>query len=852
MESAHNPPGDDGPSPTDGLLDVSAAMRQVRDYASLLAVEMVHWANNKPENYGSKPKIGGHQASSLSSVEILTALYMRELRAGDRLAIKPHAAPVLYALMYMMGRLSEQDMGRLREIGGPQPYPTWQKSKHFVDYTTSSEALGVSATVYDAYEARYQSDNASGLGLSSSIRSRYYAHCGDGELTEGQIDESLYDAGRWRLDNLCWVVDLNRQSLDRNMDDSGRLDAWAEAKFRGHGFEVINLRWGSKLEGFFEKGMGGEVLRDRLDGLDDQHLQLLLSVDGTLARALISGSSAPSMREQPERIELMERFLRGAPVEQSRGALLKTVLRELNDKQLWELLGDLGGHDLDVLQGAFAKAREVERRPVCIIAHTIKGHGTPMRAHPENHGMLLGDDALKAYRQKLLPGVGTGTGIFPRPTETSEAGRLLRMRVSGLFPDGSRVPVPTPELPEEIAEGTLQMAVRKSMTTGEAFQSMNLALLRTSLKPRLQFAAPDVGQTTHLGPVIRAHGVYSPNPRPHLFEWLTRERRAVFDWRETARAHFHCLGIAEGNAMLWAWAFGRQKNVGEGKAALVPVVTVYDKFFERGLNQLDYATYGGARFIAVGVPSGTGLSRETATHQSIFTPRILMDLPGITSYEPAYAEDVRAIYLWAVRHINSAEGEAVYLRLSTQPLAQPTLPGEAAEGAVRGAYWLYHPELQPRAVEGLPEGAPRVHIFATGRKVADALAASERLASEHGIDAAVLNVTSYERLWREWDAFNENVTSAEADPDADYWLNQLVPEQDTGVPLIITGDFVPSVAEWVSSALHRVRPHRFLGPRRNGEAGDLESIDRLHGMHADDIVRAATEAIRWNAESGTS
>src|SRR5690606_12020774 len=149
------------------------------------------------------------QASSMSSVDLLCALYLDVLGPRDRVAIKPHAAPVLYSAMHLMGELPESQMLRLRERGGPQPYPTRPKNPRFVDYTTSSEALGVAATIYDAYAAKVHNQylgERAGLG---PVPSRYFAHCGDGELTEGQIDESLYDAGRWGLDNLVWVVDLN-------------------------------------------------------------------------------------------------------------------------------------------------------------------------------------------------------------------------------------------------------------------------------------------------------------------------------------------------------------------------------------------------------------------------------------------------------------------------------------------------------------------------------------------------------------------------------------------------------------------------------------------------------------------
>lgn len=239
-------------------------------YVGKGALSMIDHANHKPENRGQKPKIGGHQASSMSSLHLLGALYLHVLRAPDRLAVKPHAAPVLYSLMHLLGVLDGARMRRLREIDGPQPYPTQLADPRFVDYTTSSEALGVCATIYDAYAARVHEAQ-----LGTRLDATYWAHCGDGELTEGQIDESLYDAGRWRLSNLVWVVDLNRQSLDRVMDDSGRLEAWVAAKFRAHGWQVRNLRWGRRAEALFARP-GGDALQALLERMSDVHFHPLL------------------------------------------------------------------------------------------------------------------------------------------------------------------------------------------------------------------------------------------------------------------------------------------------------------------------------------------------------------------------------------------------------------------------------------------------------------------------------------------------------------------------------------------------------------------------------------------------
>ncbi|TNF34250.1 MAG: pyruvate dehydrogenase, partial [Deltaproteobacteria bacterium] len=285
-----------------------AVYQVIRDHVAKGALSMIDVANHKPANRNQKPKIGGHQASSMSAVDLLSALYLHALAPGDRLAVKPHAAPVVYALMHLFGVLSADAMTRLRELGGPQPYPTKLKSPLFVDYTTSSEGLGVAATIYDAYGALHHNRALADVG-GRPLATTFFAHCGDGELTEGQIDESLYDAGRWRLNNLIWIVDLNRQSLDRVMDDSGRLERWVAGKFTGHGWQVRNLRWGARAEALFARA-GGDALRAVLERLSDALYHPLTLIDGDAVRSALTGATA---HEDPAVAGLLADYARRLP-----------------------------------------------------------------------------------------------------------------------------------------------------------------------------------------------------------------------------------------------------------------------------------------------------------------------------------------------------------------------------------------------------------------------------------------------------------------------------------------------------------------------------------------------------------
>ncbi len=789
--------------------------RRVEDWASWLAVWMVYWANNKPENKGQKPKVGGHQASVVSSSSILTAHYLHHRRPQDRIAVKPHAAPFLYALMYMMGRVSRNEMENLRELGGPPAYPTQHHHPSFVDYSTSIEGLGCSATVGDAYEAVVQNAH-----FDADIDTRYHALVGDGELTELQIGGSLYEAGRRRLSNLCWWIDLNRQSLDRVMEDSpqGSTGAWASSLFKANGWHVIDLRWGSRITATFDR-QGGATLRRRLESLSDSHYQSLLLLDGATIRKALTGSVE---HEDPTMADFLGRFVSGSPANEP-----LEVLADYSDDELKELVEDLGGHDLAALISAEEEARSVGDRPTAVVCHTVKGWRLPGWAgHPENHGALLSEDFMEEYRNRL--GFPAGDP-FALPSD-GDISRLLSEQVEYLFPETTRTSVSYP-IEKTPAWDEIRSATSGRRSSSAVFGNLNLAYLRSSIGKHLAFIAPDVGLTTHLGGVIRASGVFDTDPPEDLTRFLREQKKQPFGWRLTPAGQFHSIAINEGVAVLLAFAMGRGKFAVEGKVRLIPIVTIYDVFWKHAYTQLYYALYDKARFIAVGTPSGTSLSRESGTHQSIQTPAVFMGLPNIIYYEPAFAADTQVIYHWAIDQIMAEQGESVYLRLTTQDIEQPDIDdtSDFRENVIRGGYW--HLELRREA--GYEPGRNTASVFATGPVIVEAIRASEILRNQ-GLFVNICNVTSWERMKRDWERYWSEPDRWE-DPSAGYHLNDLIPDDEIRTPMVVVGDFAPQVAEWIGGALGR--SVAILGPRGFSKTGRLEAVRALHGIDAGSIVR---------------
>ncbi len=299
-----------------------------------LAVRMIHEANHvRPSTDGIK--VGGHQASSASVVSILTALYFRWLRAGDLVAIKPHASPAYHSLQYLLGNLDASMLTRLREFGGLQSYPSRTKDPDRVDFSTGSVGLGAVAPMFAALADRYLR-----LHFRESIASqparRFVALVGDAELDEGNVWEAILEEGLGELGNVTMIVDLNRQSLDRVVP--GIRIRRVEGMFAAAGWHAIEAKYGQLLQERFAQP-GGDALRERIDDMENEDYQILIRRPGA---------------------ELRERLLEGAPA--SRRDDLARNVRDVPDDDLPRLIGDLGGHDQVELERAFRGA-DAETHP---------------------------------------------------------------------------------------------------------------------------------------------------------------------------------------------------------------------------------------------------------------------------------------------------------------------------------------------------------------------------------------------------------------------------------------------------------------------------------------------------------
>ena len=767
-----------------------AVLAEIERRVLWLAVRIVDYANRERPK-GDALKVGGHQASSASMVTLMTALYVADLRAEDRVSVKPHASPVLQAIEYLLGRLDRSYLTRLRDFGGLQSYPSRTKDPYPVDYSTGSVGLGSAAPLFGALADRFTRSR-----LGASTGGRFISLLGDAELDEGNIWEALADPLTRRLGNVLWIVDLNRQSLDRVIP--GIRAAELEAQFRANGWDVIELKYGRQLREAYARE-GGDLLRRRIDEMPNEQYQSLFGASEEVVRATVLDGGSDRERASLER--LLDGYADGvAP-----------------------LVRDLGGHDLLDVLDALRRARETPDRPTVVFAYTIKGYGLEMAGRPQNHSALL--DADQIDRLRTATGLTAETEWDGYAADSAE-GRLLteaRRRLDrGDRGAAALVPVPA----------TLSERDPGATSTQAAFGRVLLDLSRVEgVSERLVTVAPDVSSSTNLGGFINKTGVWGPDEEP-VYDTM---EDSPLKWRVGPSGQHIEMGIAEMNLVLLlgqlglSWDFQRER--------LFPIGTLYDPFVMRALEGIVYSTYSGSKFVLAGTPSGISLSREGGAHQSLNTPGIGIETPGLTYAEPCYARELEWLLLDALTRMQTPDGEALYLRLSTSPIDQEPFTAAAAH--------LGEDHLRADVVAGgfrLREPGPsddRVILAACGAIVPETLAAAVLLAEEEGVEATVLCLSSPDRLYRDWQAHRAApLHGATVTPSH---LESLVLPDEQGLPVVTVIDGASHALSFVGSALGvRSVP---LGVDRFGQTGSQPEVYAEYEIDAASIATAALIAL---------
>jgi len=784
-------------------------LNHVVDRAFAQTMYMIYTANHRPEKAPGDPKVGGHPASCASSMHVLAGLHLAVREPQDFVCCKPHASPVDHALHHLLDLFRREDGSWLNEeeskeaMHGLRRYATPEAPDVFQSYHARSDpdsfhflpsgSVGIPpvVSVYLALAHRYARDH----GWSVRAGTHFWSLIGDSEFREGSLLECLPDVAERQLGNVTWIIDYNRQNLDgtripneRSLKgaDCDRIERTAGA----NGWRVVQLRHGSYRESLFTRE-GGAALRELFEGAlsDFEYQMLLLGRDADELRR-------SSVQHVPE---------------------CREVIESLSDEELWLAFLDVGGHDLERVIDVLREARRDDEVPTLIIAHTIKGLNLECQAHPGNHSALPN----AAEMSRLLEQAGlTSDDPFQRFPADSPEGAFLAER-SRLFREGMAsdrelraanrawiraqierdgdIPAALgidlslfPRTHTQWMWGQLATKLVRIGTADEGGPQAAAASSAAELPPdeqRWKTAAdfvltlsPDVGTSTNISPAMDQR-IYGSAEAAEAERELDARHPKLVGHQEMWTRHIR-FEIAEANCMSAVAAFGKMAHY--TGLPFFPIMTVYDFFIKRALDQLYYNLYWGAEFVIMGTPSGVTLSSEGAQHSW----KSDIQIPNLITWEPVFAVEMDWILADAIaRHMHDTnEGRrGVLIRGVTRgvrqaafleqlrahanckqapvnaplkpagagsewgadavdestlaPLADEELLERAREACLRGAYYL----VDWRGYAGYEPGENVVRLFAMGALAVEAVEASQRLL-ERGVFADVIVVSSPELL----------------------------------------------------------------------------------------------------------
>jgi len=747
------------------MIDKNKFLKLIEQKILWLSCWMIHNANHIRSNDDGL-KVGGHQASSASIVSIMTALYFDILRPEDRVAVKPHASPVFHAIQYLSGLQTKENIQNFRGFGGAQSYPSRTKDVDDVDISTGSVGLGVAMTSFISLTQDYIANKAFGKNLR---KGRMIALVGDAELDEGNIYECLQEGWKHDLRNVWWIIDYNRQSLDGVVHEG--LSERLSSVFEAFGWNLVVLKYGKlQKEAFSEPG--GEQLKKWIDDCPNQLYSALIYEGGATFKQRVLDDIGDQN-------------------------IVSQLINKRTDEEFLDLMANLGGHCVYTLCDAFKNIKD--DKPTAFIAYTIKGWGTPLAGHKDNHAGLMTKVQMETFKSKLGVIDGNEWNTFLDDKSNQELDKYIK---SLPFQRAGHRKYKSKKI-----EVDSNISIKDtSISTQNAFGKIldQYAKNNTEFSNRIITTSPDVSVSTNLGPWINRKGLFSRVESSDTFR--DRKIPSAQKWIFSKEGQHLELGIAEMNLFLMLGAAGLSHELfGE---RLFPVGTVYDPFIARGLDAMNYACYQDARFMLAGTPSGISLAPEGGAHQSIGTPLIGISQPGLLSFEPAFADELSIIMSYGFDYLQMENGGSVYLRLSTRSIEQPHrhIDESLKTNILKGGYWLKKPGPNPQLV-----------IVYQG-VIANEVIEAASILGERFKDIGVLSITSSDNLFHDWKNKSSNLHTHKEQSHIEVLLDYI--SKDTKLITVIDGH--PMTLSWLGSVFgHKTIP---LGVDRFGQTGNIKDL----------------------------
>ncbi len=801
--------------------------RRIRAYIRWNAAVMVSRANHRSEG------IGGHLSTYASSASLYEVGFNHFFRGkadgghGDQIFVQGHASPGIYARAFVEGRLSEDQLDNYRqEVGGKglPSYPHPRLLPDFWEFPTVSMGLGPLCAIYQAHVNRYLLHRE----LADTSASRVWAFPGDGELDEVESLGALGVAGREHLDNLIFVVNCNLQRLDGPVRGNGKIIQEAEAVFRGAGWNVIKVIWGSKWDDLLARDVDG-VLLDKMNTTPDGEFQKYATESGAYIREHFFG---PDPR-------------------------LRRLVEHLSDEDLQAL--PRGGHDYRKLYAAYKLATEQVGAPTVILAKTIKGWtlGPEIEARNATHQIKKMTKAQllalrdRLYLQQEIPDEALDPEVPPyyRPPEGSPAHDYLSARrkvLAGPVPARVVVPRSTPPADPKVFSDLLSGSGTQSVSTTMAFARLLRGLVRDSgVGPFVAPIVPDEARTFGLEPLIAESKIYAPEGQ----RYTPVDSDLILRYAEDRKGQVLEEGITEAGAM--ASFIALASAYATWGRPMLPIYLFYSMFgFQRVGDLAWLAGDMRGRGVLAGCTSGrTTLQGEGLQHNDGQSPLLASVNPAVRVFDPAFAYELAVIMEEAVRLTLGPEAEDRfwYLTLYNENYPMPALPdgpeGEAVRaGILRGLYRFTVPEAQPG-----PAGHDRLRratLLFSGSLWQQADEARRMLAEEWGVAADTWSVTSYTELRDDAVAAERwNRLHPDAAPRVPYVTDALTGEG----PVVAVSDYVRSVPDLVARWVPR--PWVSLGTDGFGRSDTRAALRRFFEVDAAHIVVAVLSALARTGEA---
>ncbi|MBL7076596.1 MAG: pyruvate dehydrogenase (acetyl-transferring), homodimeric type [Kiritimatiellae bacterium] len=679
------------------------------------AMAMVVRANRKEEG------IGGHISSYASAATLYEVGFNHFFRGGDHpcggdlIYFQGHASPGIYARAYLEGRLPAERLGNFRhelhDSPGLSSYPHPWLMPDFWRFPTVSMGLGPLSAIYHARFIRYLEDR----GLKAPSDQKIWAFLGDGETDEPETLGSITLAARENLDNLIFVVNCNLQRLDGPVRGNGKIIQELETAFRGVGWNVIKVIWGSDWDQLLAEDHDGILLKRMQEVVDGQYQKYIVE-DGAFIR---------------------EDFFAKDP------DLLKRVAH-LSDEQLKKL--NRGGHDVLKVYAAYKEAVDHRGSPTVILAKTVKGYGMGDGGEGMNithQQKKLNEEQLLAFRNRFnIPISDEDVNKLPfyRPADESPEMQYLQQRrkaLGGYNPvrTVTATPLKTPEdeLFDEFLAGT---ADREVSTTMAIVRMLTKLLKDKELGDRIVPIVPDEARTFGMDALFRQCGIYSHVGQ--LYEPV--DKKSLLYYREAQDGQILEEGITEAGSLCSFIAAGTAyANHG---IAMIPFYIFYSMFGLQRIGDLAWAAADSrCRGFMVGATAGrTTLAGEGLQHQDGNSHLLAYPIPNLMAYDPAYAYEIAVILQDGMKHMFT-DGEDIfyYISVMNENYAQPKMPDGAREGILKGMHRV-------AAAEGKGN---RVRLLGSGTILNETIKARDLLAETAGIDADIYSVTSYKELQRD-------------------------------------------------------------------------------------------------------